>query len=107
MSDRDHVDTLNLDFLSKWEILISGVDMHEVPVEMLDKIIINTKSGNKVDIDIQALLNQGTDPKDLEEAIQEKLGELEDLIEGLDYHVNVKAVATSASEATDQILKDL
>ena len=107
MSDSDHIDTLNLDFLTKWELLISGVDMHEVPVEMLEKIIINTKNGNKVDIDIQALLAQGTEPHVLEEAIQEKLEELDELIDGLDYHVNIKAVAESATEATDNILKDL
>jgi len=100
-------DTLNLDFLTKWELLISGVDMHEVPVQMLDKIIINTKSGNKVDIDIQALLGQGTEPQILEQAIQDKLNELDDLIEGLDYHVNVRAVAEEASAATSEILKDL
>ena len=103
----ENIDTLNLDFLTKWEILINDVDMQEVPVEMLEKIIINTKSGNKVDIDIKQLLAQGTDPTVLEEAIQEKIDELEDLIEGLDYHVNIKAVAESASEATNTILKDL
>ena len=107
MSEKKHVDTLNLDFLSKWEILIEDVDMREVPVEMLEKIIINTKSGSSVEIDTVALLDQGTDPEVLEQAIQEKIEELDDLIEGLDYHVNIKAVAKSASEATQNILKDL
>lgn len=102
-----HADTLNLDFLSKWEILISGVDMKEVPVEMLDRIIINTKSGNKVEIDIKSLLEDGIDSKILEQSIQEKIEELEDLITGLDYHVDVKAVAESATRATQEVLKNI
>ena len=107
MSSSNHIDTLNLDFLCQWEILVDGIDMQEVPVEMLEKIIINTKNGNKVDIDIQALLAQGTEPKVLEEAIQEKITELEDLIEGLDYHIDLKAVAEEATYATKEALKDL
>lgn len=86
---------------------MSDVDKPEVPVTVLERMMVHLIDGSKVDIDIIELLSIYKDPEAIEEYLNMKLTELDHLILDVDYFVNIDMVAKTVQPETDRLLSRL
>jgi hypothetical protein len=98
---------LNLNSKDKWEKLLKEVNKEQVPISVLRYITVNLKDGTSVDVNIADMLDEGADPAFIEKLINQKLEDLDDYIQDVDFHINVDSVARVVQPFTDQLLKDL
>jgi len=98
---------LNLNQRKMWEEIVSAIDKKEVPVDVLDKIMVSLIDGTIVEIDIKELLSQGLSSIEVEELLNDKFYNLDDYIENVNFYVDVDAVEESIQPATDKALKGL
>jgi hypothetical protein len=53
------------------------------------------------------MLEEGAEPEFVEQLINKKLHDLDDIIKDVDFHISVDSVAKFIQPITDQLLKDL
>jgi len=90
-----------------WRKILEDVEKKEVPVEVMERLTVNLKDGNHLEINIREMIVNGDDPNAVHAALQKKLGEMEPLINDIDFHINIDAVVNTIQPVTDKILKDL
>jgi hypothetical protein len=98
---------INLNRKDQWERLLREVNKEQIPVDLLMYITINLKDGTCVSVNIQELINAGTEPARIEHMINEKLEALDDYIEDVDFHISVDSVVKAVQPFTDQLLRNL
>lgn len=98
---------ININVKDKWERILSDVEKPEVPIEVLERILIHLIDGTKVNINVIDLLAEGADPEALEEHLGQKLEQLDHMIEDIDFFVNIDEVAKTIQPETDKILSKL
>jgi|TARA_R110000803_G_scaffold49656_2_gene103298 hypothetical protein len=98
---------INVNVKDKWERILLDVDKPEVPIEVLERIMIHLIDGTKVNINVMELLAEGTDPEELEERLNDKLEQLDHMILDIDFFVNIDGVAKTIQPETDKILSKL
>jgi hypothetical protein len=91
----------------EWETLLREVDKEDIPIEMLDAIVVTLQDGTEVNINIKELLSEGADPDNLRDHIDERLTALDDIIDDVDFYISVDSVKDTVQTATDQLLKNL
>ena len=94
-------------FLNRWETILEGVDITNIPVEYIDHLVVHTISQQEFIVSVIDLLEQGIPPEDLEIALEDKMEEFEDNIISVDYILNIKKVSTDIQSTTDETLKNL
>ena len=95
------------EFIEKWEKLLEDVDKQKIPVEFIKKIILKLTGRKQHTINIEKLINQGLYPEEIEDAISEKLIELDDFVIGIEFILNVESIADTVQPETDRILNGL
>ena len=95
------------EFLSKWEHIIGDVDVTEVPLECIKKIIIKLQGGRRRTVNLQRLRAQGLDYDEIETVLERTLSELGNEVRSTEFQVDVEAVATIVQSETDKILNGL
>jgi hypothetical protein len=90
-----------------WEDIIKDTDKKEVPLEVLEMILVELIDGTNVEINIRELLSEGQDPDQLEQHLNQKFRDLDSLIENIDFYVDIDKVAKAVQVRTDDILKNL
>lgn len=95
------------EFLQKWEHIINDVDITEVPLECLKKIVIKLNNRRQKTINIQLLRRRGLDVEQIEMTMAESFMQHEDDIRDVDFVVDVEAVANLVQPRTDHILRDI
>jgi hypothetical protein len=95
------------EFIEKWERLLEDVDKQKIPVEFIKKIILKLRGRKQHTINIQRLLEQGLYPDEIEDAISTKLMELDELVIGIEFILNVESIAEIVQPETDRILNGL
>lgn len=98
---------LNVSNKKEWERILKDVEKKDVPISMLEAITVNLKDGTQVVINIQELLNEGADPDDLRDHIDERLDALDHIIEDVDFYISLDEVRKTVQPATDNLLKNL
>jgi hypothetical protein len=98
---------LRLDTKSQWARILKSVEKKEVPVEVLDRIIVNLKDGTSVEISIIELINEGWDPQRIESRLNQRLQELDQYITDVDFFINLDSVVATVKPRVDKLLKDL
>lgn len=98
---------INMNVKEKWEQILSDIEMPEVPVDVLERMVVRLIDGSKVNIDIFELLTIYKDSQIIEEYLNNKLSELDHLIEDVDYFVNIEMVAKVVQPETDKLLSRL
>jgi hypothetical protein len=98
---------LNLNRKTQWERLIKEISKEQVPISVLRYITVNLKDGTSVDVNIAEMIDDGADPAQIEQSINEKLQALDDVIQDVDFHISVDSVANVIQPFTDKLLKDL
>lgn len=95
------------EFIQKWEKLLEGVDKQKVPVEFIKKLVLKLRGKRQQTINIERFLNQGLDPEQIEDAISRKLIELDEMVIGIEFVLNVQSIADAVQPETDRLLNGL
>lgn len=95
------------DFLAKWEHILHDVDKQKIPVQFIKKMVVRLQGKRQQTINIEKFLQQGLDADQIEEAVSRKLHELDDILVGVEFILNVQNIADVVQPTTDEFLKNL
>ena len=95
------------EFIQKWETLLQDVDKNKVPIEFIKKIVLRLQGKKQRTINIERLMDQGLDPDHIEEVVSRKLIELDELVIGIEFILNVQTIADVVQPETDRLLNGL
>lgn len=98
---------LNINSKAKWKSILKDVDKKEVPIHILEKLIVHLKDGTKVEINVKTILSEGADIEEIEERVNTRLSELEHYIINVDFFVDLELVERTVQPETDKILSKL
>lgn len=98
---------IRLDTKAQWARILKTVEKKEVPIEVLDRVIVNLRDGTSVEINIIQLINEGWDPKRIEKKLNQQLETLDHIISDVDFFINLDSVVATVKPYVDHILKDL
>ena len=98
---------LNLNAKTTWKNILKDVEKDEVPIHVLEKLMVHLKDGTIVQIDIKKILSEGTDPDELEKHVSSRLDELDMYIDNIDFFVDIDAVEKTVQPETDKLLSKL
>jgi hypothetical protein len=95
------------EFIEKWEHILEDVEKSKVPIFFIKKIVLRLSGKKQKTINIEKLILQGLDPIQLENVVSKQLDEFNDDIIGVEFLLNVKAIADAVQPETDRILGNL
>jgi hypothetical protein len=95
------------EFLERWEHIIDDVDITDVPLECIKKVVIKLQGKRQRTINLSMLRRQGLDFEEIETVMTRTLTELGDAVRDVDFILDVGAIATIVQPETDKLLKDL
>jgi len=98
---------LNLNTKSQWKNILKDVEKKDVPIHVLEKLIVALKDGTQVVVDIKRLLAEGADPDEVELHVNTRLDELDDYIDNVDFFVDIDLVEATVQPETDKLLSKL
>jgi hypothetical protein len=98
---------LSDEFLAKWDHIISQVEKTQVPLKCINKMVIRIAGGRQKTINLARLRNDGLDDDEIEVIMNRKLFTLGDLVNNVDFILDVNTVAGIIQPATDKLLKSL
>jgi hypothetical protein len=104
---RSKAKKVNMNVKKRWQDIVKDVDKKEVPVEVLQRIIVRLVDGTDLSIDVTQLLEDGNDPADIEELLNNKFQDLDEYIENVDFFIDIDKVVGTVQPETDKVLKDL
>ena len=91
----------------QWDQLISEVPMDDIPIEVINEILIHFKDGTVKSVDISKLMAEpNTDFKRLESAIEKQIQKLSDKIDHIDWIVDRPKVQDKVELAKAELFKD-
>lgn len=91
----------------RWEQIVRGINKKEIPVTLLDHVVVNLLDGTQVAVNIRELLDEGNDPDELEQMLNSRLDALNSIIKDVDFHINLDSVAKTVQPVTNDLLKNL
>ena len=95
------------EFLERWEHIIDDVDITDVPLECIKKVVVKLYGKRQRTINLDLLRRQGLDIEEIETVMSRTLTELGDQVRDVDFILDVGAIATIVQPETDKLLKDL
>jgi hypothetical protein len=95
------------EFLERWEHIIDDVDITDVPLECIKKVVIKLHGKRQRSINLSMLRRQGLDFEEIETIMTRTLTELGDAVRDVDFILDVGVIATIVQPETDKLLKDL
>jgi hypothetical protein len=95
------------EFIEKWEHILEDVDKNKIPVQFIRKLIVKLEGKKQQTLNIEKFLSQGLDPDQIEEVVSRKLQELDDLVVGVEFILNVQSIADTVQPETDKLLGNL
>jgi hypothetical protein len=98
---------LNLNTKTAWRNILKEVEKQEVPIHVLEKLMVYLKDGTMVTVDIKRLLTEGADPDEIEQHVSNRLDELDLYIDNVDYFVDIDLVEKTVQPETDKLLSKL
>lgn len=98
---------LSNEFLEKWEHILDEVNITEVPLECIKKVIIRLHNKRQKTVNLHTLKRQGLDFDEIETVLNRTLTELGDEVYDVDFMVDVASVAALVQPETDKLLEKL
>ena len=95
------------EFLERWEHIIDDVDITDVPLECIKKVVVKLYGKKQRTINLDLLRRQGLDFDEIETVMTRTLSELGEAVRDVDFILDVGAIATIVQPETDKLLKDL
>lgn len=96
--------SIKLSKKSSWRKIIKEVEKKEVPIHVLEKIVVFLKDGTEVPVNIKELLKQGADPDVVEKELNSKLEALELYIQNVNFYIDLEQIEKTVQQETDKIL---
>ena len=101
---RPQAKLIKLSQKSAWRKIIKEVEKKEVPIHVLEKIVVFLKDGTEVPVNIKELLSQGADPDLVEKQLNTKLEALELYIQNVNFYIDLEQIEKTIQQETDRIL---
>lgn len=98
---------LNLNVRKKWQDIVNDVDKKEVPIDILQHISVQLIDGTSITINVRELIEDGQNPQEIEQLLDEKFNQLDQYIKNVDFFVDIEKVVKTVQPETDKVLKDL
>lgn len=98
---------LNLNPKTTWRNILKDVEKQEVPIHVLERLIVHLKDGTDVEVNIKELIATGIDPEEIEIRINKRLTDLDDYIINVDFFVDIDSVERTVQPETDKLLAKL
>jgi hypothetical protein len=98
---------ITLNVSKRWKDIVEGVDKKEVPISILQQIVVKLIDGTKIDIDVKKLLEDGMPDSEIEEMLDSKFNELDAYIQNVDFLIDIEKVVDTVQPETDKVLKGL
>lgn len=95
------------EFLERWEHIIDDVDITDVPLECIKKVLVRMGGRRQKTINLENLRRQGLDIEQIETVLTRALTDLGDSVQDVDFILDVGMIATLVQPETDKLLKDL
>lgn len=96
--------SIKLSKKSSWRKIIREVEKKEVPIHVLEKIVVFLKDGTEVPVNIKELLRDGADPIAVEKELNTKLEALEIYIQNVNFYIDIEQIEKTVQTETDRIL---
>lgn len=100
-------DTMSPELFSRWEHIIEDVDKTKIPVEFIKRLVVRLQGRRQHTINIERMLTQGFDRDDIEAAVEQRLKELDADMRGIEFVLNIEAIAARVEPETARLLKNL
>lgn len=104
---RSRAKKLKVNVKDIWKQIVSDVEKSEVPIKVLDRLVIHLADGTLVEVNIKELILEGADPALIEDHLNQKLRDLSDIITDIDYYIDIDSVVKVVQPETDKILKNI
>ena len=98
---------ITLSTAKRWKDIVEGVDKKEVPIDILQQIIVKLIDGTNISIDVKKLLADGMIPNEIETMLDDKFIELDAYIQNVDFLIDIDKVVDAVQPETDKVLKGL
>lgn len=95
------------EFIKQWEHIIEDVDKQKIPIEFIAKLVIKLHGKKQQTINIKRFLHQGLAPEQIEAAVSRKLEEYDDMINSVEFVLNIESIAETVQPETDKLLSKL
>ena len=95
------------EFIEKWEHILEDVEKQKIPIGFIKKVIIKLTGKKQQTLNIEKFLNQGLDPEQVEDLVNKRLTELDDLVTSVEFILNVQSIADTVQPETDRLLNGL
>lgn len=96
--------SLPLDVVDQWPEVFGDIDVQAVPLAYLHSMLITFKDGKVWDINVAAhIRSHGSD--NLEEHLEDLISSYEDVIENIDFRLDVERVKKDIIKKTRSFLK--
>jgi len=95
------------EFIKQWEHIIEDIDKQKIPIQFIAKLVIKLHGKRQQTINIKRFLNQGLAPEQIEEAVSRKLEEYDDMINSVEFILNIESIAETVQPETDKLLSKL
>ena len=95
------------DFYKKWSHILADIDTHTIPIEFIKKLVVKLKGRRQHTINIERMLKQYIIHADVEDVVSSKLIELDDLVIGIEFILNVDTIAEAVQPETEKLLNRL
>jgi len=98
---------ITLNHAKSWKDIVETVDKREVPITILQEIVVKLVDGTNISIDVKKLLSDGMEPNEIEEMLDLKFNELDAYIQNVDFLIDIAKVVDTVQPETDKVLKGL
>ena len=95
------------EFLDKWEHIINEVQMTEVPLECIKKVVIRLQDKKQKTVNLATLRKQGLDIDEIEIVLTRTLTDIGNQVRDIDFVVDAVLVAEMVQPETDKLLNGL
>lgn len=98
---------INISAKDQWKQILKSVSKNEIPIALLESVVVNLLDGTRVNVDIQELIREGHDPNDVQDMLNARLDRMDAYIKDVDFMISIDAVAKTIQPVTNEILKHL